>query len=229
MAEQLTLIQKLAKISQIADVVKKSKRGYNYSYADITEILAKVKAGMFKYGVTLIPQVKPETFNVGPYQIVKTKTTKTGEVYQDTKTEHLVEGEIVFRWVNNDDVEDYIEVPWAFTGSQEDPSQSFGSAITYSMRYFLTSYFQIAQSDTDVDAYRAKQKEAEEEEDRMINEEILNTLNSLIRNFLASNEDKKDDVKKLVSKYIKGGNYMNIKDPALSQKLLAEFKETFIG
>ena len=51
--ETLNLIQKLAKIRAISDVVAKEKRGYNYSYADITSILAKITAGMKKYGVSL--------------------------------------------------------------------------------------------------------------------------------------------------------------------------------
>ena len=49
--EKLNLIQKLAKIRSIADVVSKDKKGYNYTYADITSILAKITAGMKKYGV----------------------------------------------------------------------------------------------------------------------------------------------------------------------------------
>ena len=44
----MNLIQKLAKIRSIADVAVKDKRGYNYSYADITQILATVKSGMKK-------------------------------------------------------------------------------------------------------------------------------------------------------------------------------------
>jgi hypothetical protein len=40
MAEQpkMNLTQKLAKIRAMSDVVSKEKRGYNYSYADITTI-----------------------------------------------------------------------------------------------------------------------------------------------------------------------------------------------
>ena len=67
MAETLNLIQKLAKIRAISDVVAKEKRGYNYSYADITTILAKITAGMKKYGVSLIPQIVPGTANVEQY------------------------------------------------------------------------------------------------------------------------------------------------------------------
>lgn len=43
---KLNLVQKLAKIRAISDVVSKEKRGYNYSYADITTILANITAGI---------------------------------------------------------------------------------------------------------------------------------------------------------------------------------------
>ena len=48
--EALNLFQKLAKIRAISDAAQKNKRGYNYTYTDITEILANVTAGMKKYG-----------------------------------------------------------------------------------------------------------------------------------------------------------------------------------
>lgn len=76
--EQLNLVQKLAKIRSIADVVSKDKRGYNYSYADITQILAKITAGMKKYGVSLIPQVVPGTTEVVQNVVTNTKVDKTG-------------------------------------------------------------------------------------------------------------------------------------------------------
>ena len=51
--EKLNLYQKLAKIRKIVDVVSKQKSGFKYTYADINEILAKVKGGMERYGVSL--------------------------------------------------------------------------------------------------------------------------------------------------------------------------------
>lgn len=124
MAETLNLIQKLAKIRAISDVVAKEKRGYNYSYADITTILAKITAGMKKYGVSLIPQIVPGTANVEQSVSSTTKFTKTGEAYEAKTTEMLVTADMIFKWVNDEDPEDYIEVPWFVTGSQGDPSQA---------------------------------------------------------------------------------------------------------
>ena len=59
--EDLTLVQKLAKIRAISDVVYKEKKGYNYTYASITTILANITAGMKKYKVSLHPCIVPNT------------------------------------------------------------------------------------------------------------------------------------------------------------------------
>lgn len=64
MAEQLNLIQKLAKIRAISEVAAKDKRGFNYSYTDITSILAKVTTGMKQQKVSLIPQIVQGTMEV---------------------------------------------------------------------------------------------------------------------------------------------------------------------
>ena len=134
---------------------------------------AMITAGMKKYGVSLIPQIVPGTANVEQSVSSTTKFTKTGEAYEAKTTEMLVTADMIFKWVNDEDPEDYIDVPWFVTGSQGDPSQALGSGLTYCTRYFLCNYFQIAQADSDVDAYRSKQKEAESSEDRAIAEEII--------------------------------------------------------
>ena len=227
MAEQLNLVQKLAKIRAISDVVSKEKRGYNYTYADITTILANITAGMKKYGVSLIPSVVPGTTEVSQNVVTNTKFDKTGKAYDSTATEMLVKAEMVFKWVNDENPEEFIEVPWFVTGSQTDPSPAFGSGLTYCTRYFLCNYFQIAQSDSDVDTYRSKQKAAEESEEKAIAEEIINGFDTLVKRFLADNSDKVDEVKKFISKYAKNANYLAIKEPMLASKLLADFKAKY--
>lgn len=226
--ESLNIYQKLAKIRAISDVVKKDKKGYNYTYADITEILAKVTAGMKNNNVSLVPQIVPGTSHVEQNVVHNTKIAKSGEPFEVVTTEMLVGADMVFRWVNDDNPEDYIDVPWYVVGAQGDPSQAFGSGLTYCTRYFLTSFFQIAQSDLDVDAYRSKQKEAQVSEDRAIAEELVKEIDKLIRGFLADNPDKNTEVEKMVKKYVKSGNYTKIKEPNLASKLLSEFKETYM-
>ena len=226
---KLNLIQKLAKIRIMSDVVKRDQSGYGYKYADINEILAKVSAGMKKYNVSLIPMIVPNTFKTTQLRIETTKFTKSGESYVDIKNEMLIEAEMVFRWVNDDDLNETIEVSWHLVGSQSDPSQAFGSALTYCTRYFLVDYFQIAQPETDPDAYRSKQKEAEALEDKEVAEAIIAELDVLVNKYLAEHEDKRSEVKDLITKYIKGANYLKIKDSKTASKLLKEFKETYMS
>lgn len=227
MDEKLNLIQKLAKIRSISDVAKKDKKGFNYSYTDITEILAKVTAGMKKYEVSLIPSIVPGTAEVSQLVTVNTKIDKTGKAYENTVSEMLVKADMVYKWVNDADPDDYIEVPWFVTGAQADPSQALGSGLTYTMRQFLTAFFQIAQSDIDVDAYRSKQKAAEASEDKAIADGIISEFDALVKKYLADHEDQKEDVKKFISKFAKNANYLAIKEPTLAAKLLEDFKNTF--
>lgn len=229
MAEvKLNLIQKLAKIRAISDVVSKEKRGYNYSYADITTILANITAGMKKYGVSLIPSIVPGTSEVVQNVVVNTKFDKTGKAYDNTATEMLVKADMVFKWVNDDNPADIIEVPWFITGSQTDPSQALGSGLTYCTRYFLCNYFQIAQADSDVDTYRSKQKAAEVAEDKAIAEGIITKFDTILKQFLSDNPEQTDDVKKFIGKFAKNANYLAIKEPALATKLLEDFQHTYL-
>ena len=228
--ENLNLVQKLAKIRNISDVAKKSKSGYGYTYADITEILANVTAGMKKYGVSLIPSIVPGTSRIEQVVSVNTKTDKQGRTYDKKDTEMLFSADMIYKWVDNDNPKETIEVPWAVVGAQSDPSQSFGSGLTYCSRYFLTNYFQIAQSELDVDAYRSKQKAAEDSEDKAIATAIIEQFDTTLRQYLADNPGKQDDVKKFVSsRFVKSGNYKSITDPKLASKLLEEFYNTYIN
>lgn len=226
--EKLNLTQKLAKIRAISDVAQKNKKGYNYSYTDITAILANVTAGMKKYGVSLIPCIIPGTSEIVQNVVVNTKFDKTGKVYDQTTTEMLYKADMMFKWVNDEDANDCIEVPWFVTGSQSDPSQAMGGGLTYTTRYFLTNFFQIAQPETDADAYRSKQKAAEESEDKAIAEQIIVEFDKLVKQYLADNPTKSDEVKKFINKYAKNANYFAIKEPELASKLLADFKSNFI-
>jgi hypothetical protein len=226
--EKLNLIQKLARIRNISDVAQKSKQGYGYTYSDITEILAKVTAGMKKYCVSLIPIIVPGTSKIEKVVTVNTKTDKQGKTYDKTDTEMLFSADMIYKWINDDNPDEFIDVSWAVVGAQSDPSQAFGSGLTYCERYFLTSYFQIAQSELDVDAYRSKQKAAEASEEAAIAKAIIEQFDTLLKHYLADNQDKKDEVVKFISRYAKKSNYLAIKEPTLASKLFDDFKNTFI-
>ena len=220
------LIQKLANIRKMTEVLQRDKSGYGYTYVGIDSILARVTTGMKKYKVSLIPHIVPETLKVISHEYVKTKYDKNVKGMVDFKDmETVVYADMVFRWVNDEDPEDYIDVPWVLAGSQVDPSQAIGSALTYCSRYFLLQYFQIAQPNDDPDNYRSKQREAEEAENKAITEEILKEIDNKAKEFVANAgdpEDAKKELLELTSKYVKGGNYKKIDNPQLASKLLSE-------
>lgn len=221
------LYQKLAKIRKQVEVIQKNKSGYGYRYVTEDEILAKITVFMDKYHISLVPNIDKGSAQVSPYTYKKTKTTKSGQIYEEINNEILVNADMTWYWVNNDDPTETITVPWILVGQQTDASQAFGSGLTYAARYFLLKYFNIATPDDDPDSFRSKQKIAELEEDKMIAEQIIGTLDGYIRGYLASHQGDKEAVKTLVTKYVKSGDYKKITESALAAKLLEDFKSTF--
>lgn len=227
--KEMNIYQKLAKVRKAVEVIQRNKQGYGYSYVSDDEILAKLTVLMDKLGLSLVPRFVPGTRCVEPFRYSKTKFDKTTKTtYTEEIAEIVCHAEMTYTWVNNDNPEECVEVPWIMIGQQADASQSFGSGLTYAYRYFLLKYFGIATPDDDPDKWRSKQKDAEKEEDKLIAAEIIEELDTLIRTFISTNPDKKETVKTLVTAYVKSGDYKKIAEPALAAKLLADFKENFV-
>ena len=228
MAEvNMNIYQKLAKIRKQVEVMKRDAKGFNYTYTTEESILAKVTVQMDKLHLSLIPSIVPESTVVIPYSVTETRTTSKGDVYDKNVNEILVQSDMVWTWVNNDNPDERIEVPWAMVGQQSDASQAFGSGLTYSSRYFLLKYFNIATSDADPDAFRKKQKAAEAEEQKLIASEITATIDTYLKDHVYKKPEDRDAALEIVSKYIKSGNYLEIKDPILARSLLAALQEKF--
>ena len=157
MSEQTgNIYQKLAKVRKQVEVIRKNKSGYGYKYVTEDEILAKISVFMDKYHLSLVPSIQSGTTRVEPYTYKKTKTTGKGEFYEENNNEILVSADMTWSWVNNDNPEERIDVSWALVGQQGDASQAFGSGLTYSSRYFLLKYFNIATPDDDPNKDKAE-------------------------------------------------------------------------
>lgn len=233
MSEELNIYQKLAKIRKPVEILKKNKKGYGYTYVNEEEILSKITGLMERYGVSLIPGMVHGSVVVEPYHYAKTKATKDGEIYEEHVNEILVRGDMFWTWVNNENPEERIVVPWAFVGSQSDASQAFGSGLTYSTRYFLLKYFNVATSDDDPDNWRSKQRDAENEEERLVAQRILEQVDKLVNDRLAEKPDERKKIVDVVKKYAKEngkatGNYFAIEDSETASKLLQELKKEFV-
>lgn len=226
-SEKLNLYQKLAKIRGIAAVASKSKSGYNYSYVDLTEILANVTGGMDKYGVSLIPKLPPHTITAEPKEIRNVKVNRQGQPIETVTNETYIFGEMEYLFVDIDNPEDTLSIPWILIGRQPDPSQALGTSLTYSMRQFLCNFFQIAQVDYDIDAYLKNKKEAEEKEDKDVAKSIVEEIDIVVNKYLQEFPKERERVTLFLSGYVKKGDYRNIKEPKVAAKVLEDFKKEF--
>lgn len=227
-SSNMNIYQKLAKVRKTVEVIQKNASGYGYKYVSEDEILAKTSGAMEKYGVSLIPEIVPGTFKSEFYTYTKQKRDKSGNVYDEINNEIIVNADMEFIWVNNDNPEEKIIVPWAMVGHQTDGSQGFGTALSYAYRYFLLKYFGIATPEDDPDKWRSKQKEAEEAESKKILEKIIGEFDTMVREYLASHDTESENIKKFICKYSKTPNYFTIKDPSIASKMVEEFKETYM-
>lgn len=231
MAEQkaLSIHQKLAKIRKQVEVIQKDKSGYNYKYVSDDEIMARISGLMEKYDLNLIPKIVPGTVHVIPYSTKKTRTTRDGKPYEENVNEILVCADMVFDWVNVDNPEEHVEVPWVVIGHQDDASQSLGSGLTYCTRYFLLKFFNVATPDDDPDKWRGKQKAASESEEKMIVKEIIDNFDTKVKAYLAANPKDAESVKAMIGKYAKNSDYFKITESSLAAKMAQEFEDAFIS
>ena len=232
--EQLTLAQKLAEIRKMTEAITKNKAGYNYKYVTVDEILARVTAGMKKFGVSLTPNIRPGTGSYQIWEYGKTKFTKSGQQYEEKNNEIIFSAEVIYRWTDLESGE-VLDVPWYIAGSQADPAQALGSAMTYGLRQFLMNFFQIAALDNeDPDSFRSKQKAAEEQEQREVAKQIVEEIHRMVTEHLEKSPDDRNKVITITKKYAveKGKpspNYYAITDPDKASKLMEELKGLFMG
>lgn len=229
----MTLYEKLAKIRASVEVMKQDKAAYGYSYTSDAELLAKITGLMNKYHISLVPLIVPGTTNVIPHTYSENKQDKAGNVFVKITNEVIVKADTLFRWVNDKDPNDFIEVPWTIVGQQSDASQAFGSGMTYCRRYFLLHYFNVSTVKDDPDEWRSKQREAADAEDAEVKKAILEQVGTLIKEHLAANPDDRAVTVSTVEKYARekngkpSGNYNMISTPEAAAALLADLRKAY--
>lgn len=176
-AEQpkLNLYQKLVEIRKSIDVFKKDTQGFGYSYVSGSQVLGKIKNKMDELQILLIPEVlnqKHETFD---YKVWDKK-----EQREKDKTDFIVTADMNYIWVNAENPEEKIEIPWQTMGQQDDISKAFGSGLTYSERYFLLKFFGVPTDEEDPDA-RDTTGKIGYQSNRLASEKQLNFITNLLK------------------------------------------------
>lgn len=215
---EMNIYQKLAGVRDIVGgALKKNKSGYNYKYVTEDEVLAKVTAGLKKYRLFLKPRLCPGETKVIPYHTEKVKFTKTGEKYAENVDEVLVVSDMVWDFVNIDNPEEMVSTPWTIVGQQANASMAFGSGLSYTLRYFLLKFFNIATVEDDVDGYKRKQKEAEQAQEAERLKSLTEGIDEAVKEYTAGGEENTKTITKLLKSIIKidgkpSANYFKIKD-----------------
>lgn len=225
--EKMNLYQKISKIRDITDAIKKNKSGYGYKYVSEDEILARVKAGMSKYHVTIYPAIQNGTVDVLQRDYQKKKFSKAGDpLPPEDCVEYTTKSYLNMHIVNDDIPDDTIVVPWYMVATSSDTAQSFGSALTYANRYFLLKFFDIATPDDDPDAWRKKKQEAMEKENSEAVQLIVAKIDSIVK--ANTNDSNKKNVIDLIKRYVvkedgkPSANYFDLKDLDSANKLMSE-------
>lgn len=138
----MNLYQKIIEVRKIAGGFAKDKKSFGYEYVSGNQILNKIKDKMNEVGLIL----QPSTL-AGEHQLFCYTNAKGQE-----KVDIQVWGEMAYTWINADEPTEREVITWAYYGQQDDISKAFGSALTYSERYFLLKYFGLPTDDDDPDA-----------------------------------------------------------------------------
>jgi len=211
----MNLWQKLAKVRDIADVVAKNKDGYGYRYVSEDEVLAKIKAGLSKYHVSIYPLIDQTKFTIEQRTFMKKKYDKMSQLWiDDPQYEWVVRGNLNYNIVNDDNPEESRLIPWVLVGSQADDSQAFGSALTYANRYFYMKFFGIATPDADPDEWKRKKEEAANAEQEVAVKALVQKLDEMIR--ANTTEQNKNEIAAVIKKTLRidgkpSVNYLKIR------------------
>lgn len=139
----MNLYEKLLDVRKSIPYLQKDTKGYNYDYVSGSTVLGRIKEKMDEHGLLLIPLIiSYET---------KTMPTKEKGVVSEKPT---VICKMIMRWLNVEKPEEKLDIPFACFGTQDDISKAFGSALTYSERYFLLKFFNIPTSKDDPDEFQ---------------------------------------------------------------------------
>lgn len=159
--KELNLYQKIVEVRKsIGKITKDSTAGkgskFSYDYVSGSLILSKIKEQMNEQKLLFVPLIKDKNYQ-------KVETTNR---YNKVETNYIVELDLAYKWINADNPEETLEIPFYAVGEQSDPSKAFGTALTYSERYVLLKMFNLPTDEDDADAKPQQQQSQQQPKQR---------------------------------------------------------------
>lgn len=141
------LYQRILDVKANIEGFTKDAEGYKYNYVEGSQILHKIRKKMEDNCLLLFPSVKQASYSEIEV-LVKGKK----------KPNILVEMDMTYTFLNADNPEEQLEIPFFAIGHQDDASKAYGTALTYAERYFLLKFFNIPTDEDDADAKQKREK-----------------------------------------------------------------------
>ncbi|MCR1955497.1 ERF family protein [Clostridioides mangenotii] len=140
----MNLHQKMVEIKKCLESFKKDTKGFNYKYVSGSQVLGDIKEKMDELGVLLIPELDYNTLHWEKHEYTNSKN-------QD-KLDFIITAKMTYTWINAEDPDDKIVVPWVCIGQQaDDIAKAVGTAMTYNERYFLLKFLGVPTDEDDAD------------------------------------------------------------------------------
>ncbi|XRJ96625.1 ERF family protein [Latilactobacillus sakei] len=147
MAEKkMTLRKKLYQIQkEIMQLQKSNVAGVKYSITSSDSVVSAIRPLMDKWGVMLDPLV------------IRTHTAREkveASMKGKEQFEFHVTQKLIMRWVDVNNPDDHIDIPFEAMANDRNMSFAMGQAQTYAEKTFFLKYFHIATNDTDPDIFQ---------------------------------------------------------------------------
>lgn len=208
----MNLYQKIVEVRKSIGTLSKDRQGYNFSYVTGDQILGKIKGKMNDLGLILQVSTKPGNWEKHNY------ITSSGK----DKLDFLVWGEASYTWINADNPEEREVIDFAYYGQQgDDLSQAYGTALTYTERYFLLKFFGVPTDGDDPDYRRHGNKNDPPSQTKNTNNNTQTVVTVKQLTDLANK--KRVPLQQLIDKY-KADTGKSIND---IKYLKAEYKKTY--
>lgn len=211
--EKINLYQKIIEVRKsIGKITKDSTAGkgskFSYDYVSGSLILSKIKEEMNNQRLLFTPLIKDKNY----------KQVDTTNRYGKPETNYIVELDLSYKWINADNPEETLEIPFYAIGEQSDPSKAFGTALTYSERYVLLKMFNLPTDEDDADAkpqqsQKQKKQPQQQRQDAGKVELVKNNANVLAKILTAN--DQPMTQQDVISAYLNGGNLKDVSNEAL--------------
>ncbi len=195
--EKMNLYQKLVEVRKTVPYLQKTTEGYKYKYVAGADVLAPIVTKMNELGLLLIPEILEYKTT---YERYKDFNDKGKEI---TVENRIVEAKMNMKWINADKPDEILIVPFLLFGEQNDISKAFGSALTYSERYFLLKFFNISTDEDDPDTRQGKKNDKEKEKTKKEPSE----LDGLEKEILKLAGDNKNQYIIAINKHKKAGDW----------------------